>query len=82
MISDMDAYSRGFVIDDPVAEMPGRKLERFDDLLGFLEDLKQGKDDHQAERKALTDKVFKYQDDNNCKRLMDFIEKYPPQSGR
>lgn len=82
MISDMEEYTRGFVVEDPSAEMPGPKITDIAALTEFLDGVARGEDGYSAERKALMDKVFKYQDGNNCKRLMDFIENYPPQSGQ
>ena len=70
------------MVEDPSAEMPGPKITDIATLTEFLDGVARGEDGYSAERKALMDKVFKYQDGNNCKRLMDFIENYPPQSGQ
>lgn len=74
MIGDMDAYKRGFIIDDPLSEMTGPKIRSVPELIAFLDDVLAGKDDYWQARAALKDRVFKYQDDKNCQRLFRFLQ--------
>jgi len=73
MIGDMEAYKRGFIIDDPLSEMTGPKIRTVPELIAFMDDVLAGKDDYRQERAALKDRVFKYQDDKNCERLFSFL---------
>lgn len=72
-VSDMTAYDRGFVVDDPLAYMPGEKLTTEDDLCCFLQQVCQGEDGYSAQRKALLDQTDKFQDDQNSKRLVEAL---------
>lgn len=76
MIGDMDAYKRGFIIDDPLSEMTGPKIRSVPELIGFLDDVLEGKDDYRQARASLKDRVFKYQDDKNCERLFRFLQEH------
>ena len=76
MIGDMEAYKRGFIIDDPLSEMTGPKIRTVPELIAFMDDVLAGKDDYQRERAALKDRVFKYQDDRNCERLFSFLQEH------
>lgn len=70
-VGDMAQYTRGFLVEDPLAWMPGEKIRDFAGLLAFLEDVSAGRDDYGPARKALRDKVDPYQDDENCKRIAE-----------
>jgi len=74
MIGDLEAYKRGFIIDDPLSEMTGPKIRSVLELIAFMDDVLAGKDDYRQERAALKDRVFKYQDDKNCERLFNFLK--------
>lgn len=74
LIGDIDSYSRGFLMDDPFQEMPGKKIQDFDALLEFLDDCANGTDFYKTDRETIRRKVFKYDNQENCKRLMDWIE--------
>lgn len=76
MIGDMEAYKRGFIIDDPLSEMTGPKIRTVPELIAFMDDVLAGKDDYRRERAALKDRVFKYQDDRNCERLFSFLQEH------
>ena len=70
MVSEMQNYTRGFIIPNIEDEMAGEKLSSLADLEKFIVDVKDGKDDFKAARKAVADKFFVYQKDGNCKRLL------------
>ena len=74
MVKDMEEYQRGFIIDDPLSEMPGDIIHEITELEAFLEAVIKGEDKYPDARKQLLDEVFKYQDSNNCKRLLDLLE--------
>lgn len=74
LISDINEYRRGFAYDDPLSQMPGEKIRTVDELTHFFDKVNAGEDEWVSERKKIRDLVFTYQDANNCKRLIDFIE--------
>lgn len=73
LIGDMNDYKRGFMMDNPLGEMPGEIIESMTDLFAFLNDCHQGTDRYEKERKVISDKVFKYKDSNNSQRLLNWI---------
>lgn len=75
VVDDIVTYqqNRGFNVDNPLDYMPGHKIYTLNDLKGFVEDLISGKDEYIQARKEINDLVNKYQDHNNCKRLLDFL---------
>ncbi len=68
---DLNQYARGFVVEDPLAWMPGEKIVSMDELYVFLSDTAAGRDAWGPARKALLDKVDAYQDGDNCKRIAE-----------
>jgi len=73
MIGDMDSYKRGFIIENPLEEMPGDIISDLEGLNNYLSKLIDGIDTYADRRIALRSEVFKYYDANNSKRLLDFI---------
>ncbi|WP_294431690.1 CDP-glycerol glycerophosphotransferase family protein [uncultured Treponema sp.] len=71
MVSEMQNYTRGFIIPNIEDEMAGEKLTSLEDLEQFILDVKNGKDEFRAARKSLVDKFFIYQKDGNCERLLE-----------
>jgi CDP-glycerol glycerophosphotransferase (TagB/SpsB family) len=74
LIGDMEDYTRGFVIPNPLDEMTGPKINSMETLKGFFEDVLAGRDDYVEARNQLKDDVFKYKDGKNCQRLYDFMK--------
>lgn len=73
LIGDIKEYTRGFIVENPFEEMPGKKIKKLYELLEFLEDCFEGKDDYIKEREEIRKKVFSYDDNKNCERLMKWI---------
>lgn len=74
-VDDIDSYSdnRGFVFENPLDYMPGKKLRNDEDFKEFVTDCISGKDDYEAERKDINDKVNYYKDNKNCERIINFV---------
>ena len=70
-VGDLEQYTRGFLVEDPLSWMPGEKIRDFAGLCAFLEDVSAGRDDYGSARKELRDKVDPYQDDENCRRIAE-----------
>ena len=73
MVSEMQDYTRGFIIENIMDEMAGEKLCSLEDLEKFIRDVKTGRDSYKAERKVLADRFFTYKKDGNCERLLKIL---------
>lgn len=74
LIGDLESYKRGFIMDDPLAEMPGHKIQTVEELILFLKEVEKNEDSFEKERKQIRDKVFKYYDCHNSERLKKWID--------
>lgn len=74
-IDDIDEYkkSRGFSLEPAENYMPGKKILTMHDLLQFVQDVHDGNDEYEAERKAVNNKVNYYTDDKSCERCAKLI---------
>lgn len=74
-IDDFDSYGnkRGFVVDNPLDIMPGKKITNIEELVSFITDIKEDKDEFYIERKAVNHLANKYKDGNSTKRIIDFL---------
>lgn len=82
LIGDISEYKRGFMMDYPLEEMPGRKIQTLNELTDFISMIRLGKDDYYEARKIIRDKVFMYQDGNNSRRLMDWLKSHSMPGGK
>lgn len=76
LIGDINEYKRGFLMEKPLGEMPGEKIRSLDELLLFLANSVVGSDVYREAREQVRNKVFKYFDANNCKRLAEWIDQH------
>ncbi len=74
MVTEMQNYSRGFIIENIQDEMAGEKLSSLEDLKKFIIGIKNGQDNYKNERKFLVDKFFIYKKDGNCERLLKILK--------
>lgn len=74
-IDDFDSYGdkRGFVVDNPLEIMPGEKITTIEELIEFLNDIKEGNDRFYDERKKINNLANKYQDGNSTKRIIEYL---------
>ena len=70
---DLEDYSdtRGYAVDDPSGYKPGFRIKNKQDLLQFVKDLADGKDDYKAERARVLDLTSDYRDGLFCKRALE-----------
>ncbi len=73
MISEMQNYSRGFIVENIIDEMVGEKILNLDELKKFIVDVKNGVDNYHHERKKILDKFYVHQKDGNCERLLNIL---------
>lgn len=75
VIRDLENYSRGFSVEEPLVYMPGEKIYTFDALTGFMENVKKGNDIYAAQRHELIKRLFDGADPTaGAKDLMNFLE--------
>lgn len=72
-IDDMEQYTIGFSVPDPLDYMPGMKMKKIGDLLVFMDSVAYNRDDYAEERKKLKNRLHTYQDGNNSKRLLELL---------
>lgn len=72
-IDDLEEYKIGFSVENPFHFMPGNKLEKIEDMIGFLQDIADGKDFYKEERHKIRDYIHQYQDCNNSERFLKLI---------
>ncbi len=73
VFADAVDYKLGFVVDDVDQLIAGEKIYSIDDMEKFILDVIEGNDPYRERRKAIRDYIYKYNDNNNCKRLADFM---------
>ena len=73
-IDDMEDYSIGFSVNDPLKYMPGEKLNTYSDMIKFIEAIGSGEDKYQNERRKIKDYIHHYQDDKNCERFLQLMK--------
>lgn len=73
VVDDINEYAdtRGFVVEDPKALMPGEKVRTLDELMSFLEQFHNNVDNYMEERKSINNLVNSYTDNSNCERLLN-----------
>ncbi len=73
-IDDMEDYSLGFSVKNPLDWMPGEKIKDMGDLRRFLDGVAQGMDDYKVERNEIKKRIHMYQERDNCKRLVEMLQ--------
>lgn len=73
LLGDFEDYSRGFLMDDPLSEMPGEKITSVQELFDFFDDFENGIDRYKEDRQRIKEKVFRYDDNQNCERLYNWL---------
>jgi CDP-glycerol glycerophosphotransferase (TagB/SpsB family) len=75
VLDDIKDYkeNRGFIIENPLDLMPGEKIYSLKELENFIKELIEERDNYEAERKKINELVNQFKDNNNCKRILDFV---------
>ena len=73
VLSDMNEYKPGFVVDDIHTFLAGHEIYTLEDMLMFLHDIDKNNDTYKDKREKIRDFVYAYHDGNNSKRLAEFI---------
>lgn len=71
-LDDVEEYesSRGFVFENIKDWLPGKQIFDFKDFCGFIEEIAAGEDSQREKRRSISDKMLKYKDNQNCKRIL------------
>lgn len=69
-LSDMEVYSRGFLVEDPKAYMPGSMIHAEADFEAFIRDVLEDSDCFQEERVALMHRMHKHIDGHSADRVL------------
>ena len=66
---DMEVYKLGFIVDDIHSLMAGPEIKNLCDMMEFIKDVVDEKDDYEEKRLNLRKYFFKYHDNHCCERL-------------
>lgn len=75
VIDDVEEYrnSRGFNVENVEDYLPGDKIMNKKDFYQYLEKIKAGNDTFKEDRKRVCDFYWKYQDNKNTERLLEYF---------
>ncbi|MCI9439432.1 MAG: teichoic acid biosynthesis protein TagF [Lachnospiraceae bacterium] len=73
VLSDEKEYKLGFVVDDIRALIAGDLIYSFIEMKEFIQNIIFENDNAMEKRIKLREDIYKYHDDQNCKRLVDFM---------
>ncbi len=74
-LDDVEKYekSRGFVFENIHEWLPGKEIYNFNDFCKFINDVANERDVTREKRKNISNRMLKYHDDNNCKRICNVL---------
>ena len=72
VVPDFEEYSekRGFIFDNAEEYMPGEFIKTKEELYCFFDDIDMGVDNYEEDRCKVRDILHKYQDGDNCERIL------------
>lgn len=73
VVDDIMDYKTGFTVDNIYEYMPGEKIVTTKDMIQFIENISNGIDNFSADRKKITDFLYKYKDGMSSQRLSEFL---------
>ena len=72
VLSDIEEYKIGFIVEDIHTLMAGKEIYTFDELIAYISGLFD-EDVYREQRESLRNKIYKYHDGHSCKRLAEFM---------
>ncbi|MDD3415221.1 MAG: CDP-glycerol glycerophosphotransferase family protein [Lachnospiraceae bacterium] len=72
-LDDIEQYTIGFAVDNPLEYMPGRHLKSVKDMCLFLMETCDGKDLFYKERRQLRKYMLQYDDGKSSERLLNIL---------
>ncbi len=73
-LDDFNEYTPGFIVENPLDYMPGKKIWSTKDLIEFMSDVANGNDIFADQRAKLKNYIHTYQDNRNSARLLDILD--------
>lgn len=75
-VDDYNSYNenRGFSVENALDFMPGHHIHTIEELLSFCDDVIDNKDNYKEKRNKIKNLSNKYQDNNNCLRLLKYVD--------
>lgn len=72
-LDDVEEYenSRGFVFEDIRRWLPGKEIFNFAHFCEFIKEIAMGEDSEKEKRNRISEKLIKYKDNQNCKRILE-----------
>ncbi len=72
-IDDMEQYTIGFSVENPLDYMPGDLIKNADELEEYILQVCHGKDVFREKRKKLRKYMFEHDDGRSCERLLNIL---------
>lgn len=72
-IDDINEY-KGFVFEKPLDYMPGEHIKNYEELKKFIFKISEGRDKYKENRNALNLLFNKFRDNQNSKRIIEFLK--------
>ena len=74
-LDDVDEYesSRGFVFDNIKEWLPGTEIYNEGEFCEFIQNVAEGFDVSAEKRNKIRDKMYRYFDDKNCERIVNYL---------
>ncbi len=73
VLSDMDEYKLGFVVEDIHSLIAGHEIYKYEDMVQFLNDVSCENDMYRKKREKIRNYIYKYHDGDNSKRLVSLM---------
>lgn len=76
LTKDLKDYERGFVVDNPLDYMPGKRVETLEDFFGFIDDLLEARDPWERERRRVSSLINgEFTTNSNCEFFVTWMLK-------
>ena len=63
----------GFCVDNPDFFMTGSRIYTLEDMIHFIRNVSENKDEFRKERQNLCNWLHEYQDGHSCERIVKFL---------
>ena len=73
VLEDIEHYRVPFLMENPLDFMPGHKIYKFQDLLTFIQHVKDGKDPYKEERNRLSQQYNARKEGKGCENLAKIL---------
>ncbi len=73
VLYDEEEMKYSMCVDDPEFFLTGSRIYTMNDLFGFIQEVKEGRDQYREERRRLCDWLHEYQDGSSCERIVKFL---------